>query len=378
MSGRRGHGEGSIFRHEGSGKWTAVLDLGWVDGKRRRRWVYGETRQEVVRKLAALQRSREQGTNLAARPRSVAEWLDEWLRDIKAHDGTRGSTLNRYRGVVETHLKPGLGKHRLDRLTPADVQAFIAGLTSRRAPATVVKVHGVLRVALADAERMDLVPRNVAKSVRPPSIPQPDRRFLSVAESRHLLEVAAPDRLEGVFVAALGLGLRRGEVLGLKWDDIDFEKRLLRVARAVQRVDGQVRVVEPKTRRSRRVLPMPAMVVAALERQRARQAAERLKAGRAWQDLGFVFASVIGTPLEPRNVNHRFGQLRDQAGLPWLRLHDLRHACATYLLASGVEPRTVMEILGHSTIRLTMDLYGHVLPERMAAAAEAMDRALGD
>ncbi len=135
--------------------------------------------------------------------------------------------------------------------------------------------------------------------------------MLTVAEPGRLLEVAvsASDRLEGVFVVALAPGLRRGEVLGLKWEDVDVDRRLLRVARAVQRVDGLARVVEPKTCRSRPVLPMPAMVVAVFERQRARQAADGLRAGQVWQDLGFVFASVIGTPLEPRNVNRRFSEL---------------------------------------------------------------------
>jgi len=171
--------------------------------------------------------------------------------------------------------------------------------------------------------------------------------------------------------------LRRGEVLGLRWVDFDAELATLRVEQAIQRAGGQLVVVEPKTPRSRRLLPVPRLAAAALERHRSRQARERLKAGAEWHDLGLIFTTSIGTPIEPRNLNRQFGELRQKAGLETLRLHDLRHACATFLLASGVEPRTVMEILGHSTYRLTMDLYGHALPERMAAAAVAMDRTLG-
>jgi integrase len=296
---------------------------------------------------------------------------------MKAHDGTRPSTLTRYRGIVDHHLKPGLGQVRLDRLTPRDVQRFLASRTGQVQPATVAKIHNVLRASLSDAERLDLVPRNVAKSIRGPNLPRTERRALSVEEARQLLVLARPDRYEGIFVLALVMGLRRGEILGLRWADIDLEARVLRVRQAVQRAEGELRIVEPKTQQSRRSLPLPAAALSALERQRARQAADRLSAGPDWQDFGLVFASVIGTPLEPRNVNRRFELLRAHGGLPWLRLHDLRHACATFLLAQGVEPRMVMEILGHSTIRLTMDTYGHVLPERMRCAADAMDRTLG-
>jgi len=353
-----------------------MLDLGWHGGKRRRRPVYGRTRSEVAEKLAALRRSQERGLDLLAPPRTVTAWLDEWLAELKPHDAVRPTTLARYRSVVDTHLKPGLGRRRLDQLAPRDVQRLLADLSTRVAPGTVAKIHAVLRVALSDAERMDLVERNVAKAVRPPSVPQVERRVLSVQEAQHLLRLVEGDRLEAFFVVALTLGLRRGEVLGLKWSDVDAVTRSLRVARALQRSGGELRVVEPKTARSRRLLPLPAMTLSALERQRAHQAVDQLKTGPGWQDLDFVFTTGIGTPLEPRNVNRRFYELRAQAGLDWLRLHDLRHGCATFLLAHGVEPRTVMEVLGHSTYRLTMDLYGHALPERMRSAADVMDQAM--
>lgn len=174
----------------------------------------------------------------------------------------------------------------------------------------------------------------------------------------------------------LTMGLRRGEVLGLRWDDVDLYTRTLRVQRALQRVGGEVRLVEPKTRSSRRPLPIPLLAVKALEQHRIRQDEEREVAGDSWRSTGLVFATRLGGPVEPRNLNHRFEELRRRAGLPWLRLHDLRHACATFLLAHGVDPRTVMEILGHTTIRQTMDRYGHALPERVRAAADAMDGAL--
>jgi integrase len=173
------------------------------------------------------------------------------------------------------------------------------------------------------------------------------------------------------------MGLRRGEILGLRWQDVDLDRRTVHVRRALQRVSGGLQFVEPKTYRSRRPLPIPALVMPALERHRARQAGDLLAAGALWRDEGLVVTTMRGGPVEPRNVNHWFERARQAAGLEWLRLHDMRHACATFQLAQGVEPRTVMALLGHSTIRLTIDTYGHVLPDRMHAAAEAMNDALG-
>ncbi|WP_211210872.1 tyrosine-type recombinase/integrase [Sporichthya polymorpha] len=354
-----------------------MLDLGWIDGKRRRPIVTGATKAEVVAKLRQLRGAQDKGVDIAAPPRTLAAWLDEWMTDIKALDGTRPSTLDRYRIAIDSHIKPGLGQIRLDKLRPRDVQLFLAARAEVVAPATVVKIHAVLRSALSDAERLDLIARNAAKAARSPSLAKPERRVLTVEEAKRLLTAAASNRLEGVLVVALTLGLRRGEILGLRWSDVDLDNRVLHVRQAVQRAGGSLRIVEPKTHRSRRVLPIPAVAVPAFERQRARQAAERLAAGPAWQDNGLVFASTLGTPMEPRNVNRRFELLRASADLDWLRMHDLRHACATFLIAHGVDHRTVMEVLGHSTIRLTMDTYTHVLDERLRAAAEAMDRALG-
>ena len=373
---RRGSGEGGVYQRASDGRWVGVVDLGWIDGKRRRRTVYGATRAEAVAKLDQLRAERRAGRDLAVQAPTLSQWLDEWLREIKSSDGTRPSTLRRYQEVIRTHLAPGLGRIRVDRLAPRDVQRFLAGRRTTLAPASVVEIHGVRRVALGDAERMGLVTRNVARVVRPASLPRNERPVLTPQEARALLAEARGDRYEAVFILALGMGLRRGEVLGLRWEDIDLLSGRLHIRRALQRVQGSLQLVETKSHRSSRALPIPKNVVPVLDRQRARQLRERLAAGTAWQEEGLVFATSIGTPVEPRNVNRRFTQLRDRAGLSWLRLHDLRHACATFLLAEGVEPRTVMEILGHSTIRLTMDTYGHVLPERLAAAAEAMDRAL--
>jgi integrase len=188
----------------------------------------------------------------------------------------------------------------------------------------------------------------------------------------------AGDRTEPLFVLALATGLRRGELLGLRWADVDLSACVVVVRQTLQRTDQGLQFVPPKTHRSARPMPLSALALRALEQQWAQQARERLVAGELWEDLDLVFASSIGTPSEPRNVNRRFERLRETAGLSWLHLHDLRHAFATFMLDQGEELRTVMDLLGYSTIRLTADTYGHVLPVRARQAASAIDRILGE
>jgi integrase len=177
-----------------------------------------------------------------------------------------------------------------------------------------------------------------------------------------------------------GLGLafgRGGELLGLRWDDIDPESRQLHVRRALQRVDGSLRFVKPKTETSLRTVVLPKLAVRYLREHSKRQNGERLTLGETWQDHGLVFASSVGTPIEPRNVNRRWDQLRGRAGLDSLRLHDLRHGCATFLLAAGIPARAIMEVLGHSEIGVTMNTYAHVLPQLREDAADAIDELFG-
>ncbi|MEW2594494.1 site-specific integrase [Micromonospora aurantiaca] len=313
-----------------------MVDLGWIDGKRKRKYVYAKSEAEAVRKRDDLRRQLQLGVDLTAQPRTLEAWLTEWLRDVKAHDGTRPSTLVRYRLALSKHLLPGLGRVKLDRLTPRDVQRFLTGRRGKLAPASIIKVHAVLRVALADAERMDLVPRNVAEAAKPPALGRTERRALTPEEAKTLLSVLTGDRLESLFALALTTGLPRAELLGLRWSDVDLPGKALFVRQTVQRTDRGLEFVPPKTHRSSLPLPLSSLAVRALESQRVRQAKERL------------------------------------------HLHDLRHAFATFLLDQGEELRTVMELLGHSTIRMTADTYGHVLPARARQAASAIDRVLGE
>ncbi len=235
------------------------------------------------------------------------------------------------------------------------------------------------RQALGQAERWGLVTRNVARLAEPPRVPRRDVRPLTPDQARIFLDAIRGERLEALYIVALGVGLRQGQILGLGWEDVDLEGSVLTVRHALQRVDGRLVLVEPKSATSRRVVALPAFVREALRAHRTRQLHDRLLAGSRWHDdpRALVFTTTVGTPLDGIAVTRRFQAHLAGAGLRRQRFHDLRHACASLLLAQGVSPRVVMETLGHSQISLTLNTYSHVIPALGRAAAERMDEALG-
>ena len=372
MSGRRPNGEGTIYERR-DGRWEGAAYVLLPSGGRARKRVYGKTRSEVFAKLAELQQKSRSGLPAISGQLTMATYLDEWL-EMVAKPSVRPSTFYSYRLYVEDHLIPALGKKRLTRLTPTDVRAFVqAKTTAGLAPATVKQMHAILRAALQHAMREDLVARNVAKLVVVPGGSQGEIVPLSVEEARALLSAAEGTRLYALWAVALAVGLRRGEALGLRWKDVDLDLGELRVSQTLQRVDGQLQIVPPKSERSRRRVPLPSVTVAALKRHRERAAAEAAKRGGSVGPEDLVFTSSIGTPLEPRNANRVFTDLLRSAGLRPTRFHDLRHTCASLLLAQGVSPRVVMETLGHSAIAVTMNTYGHVMPLAQREAADRMN-----
>lgn len=378
MSSRRGHGEGSIYQRESDGRWCATVTLGYRNGKRARKAIYGTTRKEVAEKLKVILRDQQQGLPVAVERQTVAQFLTRWLDDV-VKPTTRPKTHASYAQLVRLYIAPALGRHQLATLEPQHVQALLnAKLQDGLSPRTVLHIRAVLRRALGQALKWGLVRRNVATLIDPPRAHRVEIRPLTPEQGRALLEAARGDRLEALYRVALSLGLRLGEALGLRWVDIDLEAGTLRVAQALQRVGGRLSFTEPKSAQSRRRLPLPEALARALTVHRARQRAERLRAGAAWHEHGLVFASTVGTPLEPRNVTRSFKALLTRAGLPDVRFHDLRHSCASLLAAQGHHPRLIMETLGHSQISLTMNTYAHVFPEAQRAAAATMDALFPD
>jgi integrase len=307
---------------------------------------------------------------------TIATYLNEWLETV-AKPSVRPSTFYSYRLYVQDHLIPALGNKRLTRLTPTDVRTFVqAKANAGLAPATVKQMHAILRAALQHAVREDLVARNVAKLVVVPGGSQGEVVPLSVEEARALLLAAEGTRLYALWAVAWAVGLRRGEALGLRWKDVDLDRGELRVSQTLQRVDGRLQFVPPKSERSRRRVPLPPVTMAALKRHHLQAANEAAKRAGSVGPDDLVFTSSTGTPLEPRNANRVFTDLLKTARLRPTRFHDLRHTCASLLLAQGVSPRVVMETLGHSAIAVTMNTYGHVMPLAQREAADRMNELL--
>ena len=373
---RRGPGEGSIYERA-DGRWTGAIHLGYARGRRVRKQVYGRTRAEVASKLRAMQAAVDQGLPPPRERLTVEQFLTTWLME-SARPSIRPSTYRSYEGIVRVHVIPTLGRIPLSRLTPGDVQRLLnerlaSGLSAR----SVAMVRAVLRTALGLAVRWGQVPRNVAGLTDPPRDVRREMAVLDTPQARALIEQVRGDRLEALYTVALALGLRQGEALGLRWSDIDFDRSTLTVSRAIQRLDGTLQLVEPKSATSHRTLVLPALVLAALRRHRGRQNEERLTTGPQWEDQDLVFSTGLGRPLDARNVVRQFKRHLKAASLPDIRFHDLRHSCATLLLAQGVSPRAVMETLGHSQISLTLGTYSHVTAAVRVEVADTMDRALG-
>jgi len=374
---RRGANEGSI-RERADGRWEARAVLTGPDGRRARRSMLGRTRAQVRDRLRDALRAEATGRPVPSDRLTLGAFLQQWLAE-SVRPRTRPRTYTSYASAVRLHLEPGLGHVSLARLSPQQVQHFLNERSATGlSPRTVAIQRAVLRQALGQAERWGLVTRNVAKLVEPPRVPRRQVRPLSPEQARTFLDAIRGDRHEALYLVALGVGLRQGELLGLAWSDIDLNAGTLTVRQALQRVDGRLILVEPKSATSHRVVALPALVLDALRAHRVRQLRERLLKGSRWHDdpRDLVFVSTIGTPLDGITVTRRFQALLKTAGLPHQRFHDLRHACASLLLAQGVAARVVMETLGHSQIALTLNTYSHVSPALGRAAAERMNELL--
>lgn len=374
---KRGQNEGSITKRK-DGRWVARLTVGCEGGKQKRKAFYGRTREEVSEKLTAALRNHQLGLPVANDRITFGQFLDKWLED-SVKPGVRPRTYVSYEQLIRVHVAPTLGKIKLAKLTPGDTQSLMnRKLKDGLAPASVRKMHAVIRRALEVAYKWELVPRNVATLAVPPRVKHFEVKPLSQEQTTAFLEAVKADRLEALYIIAVALGLRRGEALALRWEDIDLESGTLRVSHTLQNLHGGGwTLAEPKSRNSRRTLGLPKFALAAIRDHRKRQLEEKILAGPQWQDHGFVFTTPAGTPLDGQNFYRRcFKPLLIKAGLPDIRFHDLRHSCASLLLAQGVSPRVIMETLGHSQISLTMNTYSHVMPVLMREAADKMEAIL--
>lgn len=323
---------GSVYQRS-DGRWVAQIDLDHAGGKRRRKYLYGASREEVEAALTRAHAARREGRPLDADPETTGAFLQRWLGEV-ATPRIRPKTRASYAQVLRLSLLPELGNIPLEELKPRHVQDWLEGLLARGlSPRTALYARAVLRRALKHALTQGAVARNVATLIDPPRLSTHEVRPLTPEQAAAFLGAARGDRLEALFATAVALGLRQGELLGLRWDDLDLADRSLRAERQLQRIDGAFQLVGLKTPQSRRTIAIPATLVAQLREHRARQEADREAAGERWVAWDLVFPSTIGTPLDQRNLTRQYKALLARAGLPNLRFHDLRHTCASLLLA---------------------------------------------
>ena len=337
------------------------------------------TKKDARAELTKMMRDMDTGTFVQPSRETVGEFLLTWLNTV-AKVRVRERTLASYRMIVERYLVPTIGMKRVAKLSVSDIDVLYARMgdgtvTGRRlGPRTVRYTHSVLRAALKKAVKARKIAYNPSDDVTLPRMVKPEPRDVGKGTAHRFLVAAQSDRWHALWTLLVLTGLRPGEALALKWDDIDGE--MLRVRRVLVPSNGSWRFDEPKTERSLRTVTLPALALRALKHHRIQQAEERLRAGAAYGDLRLVFANAVGRPLEVRNlVRRHLHSVLDAAELPHLRLYDLRHMAATVLMEDGEHPKAVSERLGHSTIRLTMDTYSHVtssMQERTASRLDAL------
>lgn len=395
---KRSNGQGSIYQRK-DGMWVGAAYVLTTTGHRKRITVSGKTKTIVDRKLREAITQSDRGVPVSAESWTLGRYLEYWLENVVRL--RRPKTYQGYEGVVRRYLVPGLGKKKLTQLKAPEVKAFFTrletdcrcctdGIDAARATEdqrccalgdccgkrlsvrTVQFVHAVLRNALQQAMREELIMRNVATLVQVQTPKYRVNRGLELEDAKKLLRESQSDRLHALYVLALYLGMRRAELLGLRWADVDLQEGTLQITQTLQRVKGELQFVPTKTETSERTVPLPGVCLRALGAHFDQQEREAADAA-VWMDSGLVFTSTVGTPIEPDNLRRSWHTLRKAIGHPETRFHDLRHSCVTLLLDVGVPPHIVSKIVGHSDTSVTMSIYAHASLDEQRAALDRLE-----
>jgi len=383
MPSKRGNGEGSISKRQ-DGRWCAVATVGRnPGGSLKRKFIYGKTRQEVAKKLAELQN--EILTDQRIEPSSITmkEWLEKWLWKYKKIE-IRPTTLGSYEQQIRIHIDPELGHIKLKDLNSEYIQTFYnekyekgrydksGGLSA----ATLRKIHNIIYGALEKAVDEKLIPYNYCKNTSLPKIIKKEVRAFNSEEQKKFIEALKNESLGTAFMVSLFAGLRRGEVLGLKWDNVDTENNIIRIRQAIvrSRVFNQIYKTEiieqdPKTKKGKRNIPLPEIVMELLIKHKEKQSLEKLENKDNYVDKGYVFATETGNSVEPRNYLRTFYRLIKNLGIENANVHTLRHSYATRGLELNIPLQVLQELMGHASITTLVDTYGHALPETKTEAA---------
>jgi len=379
MTSRRGNHEGSIYRRASDQRWVGQLLLGY-DGLGRpiRRFVTAKTRSEVAQKLKQLLRQFDDGLTVPDAGLKLEALFERWFEDVLRHQ-VAPSTFSNYRAVTVKHIVPALGKKKISALMVTDVDRLLSSkIDSGLSTSTVRRIRAVLSQCLDQGIRWGVVSRNVASHSRAPRETRKEGRTLSPEQAKQFLAYLKGHRNEALYAVMLSTGLRRGEALGLMWKDLDRDSGVLQIRRQLKREGGTLVTADTKTSRSRRSVNLPPPMLKALLWHERRQETERTALGTSWIDTGFIFTSAVGTPIDPRNFYREFTKICRDAGMDDWHPHELRHSAASLMLAQGVKLQVVSQVLGHASIRMTADVYGHILDPDRQEAADAMGTLLWD
>ena len=375
--------KGCVFKR---GKtYSIIIETGRdINGKRQQKWFSGyKSKKDAEKDMVKLLNQLETNTFINPEKITLAEYLKEWLSDyVEANLAQK--TFEGYKVNVEAHIIPSIGKIQLQKLQPIHIQKFYkqklengrvdgkGGLSAK----SVIYIHRVLRKALEQAVRLQLIPRNAADAVDPPRVKKFKASFLDENQVKDLLEAFRPTDIYIPVLLAAGVGLRRGETLGLQWKDIDFENKTISISRSLLPSKKGLIFHEPKTENSTRVLKLPQTILDELQKHKERHDIIKSIAGNAYQDNDLVTCCQDGSPINPGSFSHTFARVLKRKNLQHIRFHDLRHTNATLMLKYNIPSKVASERLGHSTIGVTLDLYSHVLNEMQEDAAKKLDEGL--
>jgi integrase len=376
---RRGHNEGSVYYEEGRDRWVAAVSIG--PGKRKK--FYFKTKQEALKKKNEALRELEQGTLATGSQRKLKDYLEDWIENVHK-DKLRISTYVKYKKLIK-YIVADLGDIWLQKLTPEQVRRFYTKMGTKKdkggrglSSKTIHEIHGVLHLALDNAVRWNYVGRNVCDLVKPPRIVSREATPLTLEQAQVLLNKVREHRLEVLLTMAVVTGMRRGELLALRWANIDFERQTLLVLHTVDYIPhyGYVET-EPKTKAGRRLISLPSFLLDMLQQHRVKLLKQQLKQGDDWENRDLVFPDLRGGYFNSNYLLRIFKKLLKEAGLPHMHFHDLRHSAATILLSMGVNMKVIQELLGHSDVAITLGLYSHLLSSMQKDVMSKWDDVFG-
>ena len=384
---KKANGEGSVNRYKNG--WRATITLGrGVDGKLIRKQFYGKTKLEVLKKVDEFKVKNTLGLSTKDDKLTIQEWIKTWLEQYKMND-CRPSTMERYLGIYKNYIEDtNLGIIKLKDLKPLTLQNYYNDLVKKKnkTPDTIKVINKVLSGGMKQAQKEQLILNNPCLAVTLPKIQAKNEVMtFTIDEQKLLLNQLEGNRDKCIFSLALGSGLRLGELLGLKWSDIDFESRQITISRSIKRVKcfdekstTKTKIIEqlPKTKYSLRTIPLPEVTINELKRHKNMISKEKLKAGEIYIDSNLVFPNEIGGYIDARNLSKRYRRVLKKSNIPYRKFHSLRHTYATRLFENGVSLKVVQVLLGHSSMEITANIYTHVLQDEKVRAVDVLDKCL--